>query len=359
MNLSNKYKDRLPCFFFYREPGCLPIIYTAEDCKDDLYHEGFSIESFYNDKESMLTIPLEYRITFDQLDQWYNLYLQFSKEKRYKDKLIYRVPDCSTNRDTHKNALRILQGNFESDRHKVISSTVTVINDKIQNPLTLNFSGTINKLCEEMPNACVMVFYTPQSGLWITATPELLLRSSYNPDVLSIETMSLAGTRKADCKDPWDSKNIIEQSIVTEYITQVLKDENFNVRCSLPTTRIAGDIEHICTEIRGDKKSPDPVYDLSRLLSILSPTPALCGFPRDKAYRLISETESFSRSFYGGWAGINNGNGSLSLWVNLRTALICDKIFKFAGGGITIDSDPDSEWEETRRKVNQLSLIFK
>lgn len=209
-------------------------------------------------------------------------------------------------------------------------------------------SVMFRRLCERYPDAFVFLFAAKGSGAWIGASPELLLKrrgSHWN-------TMSLAGTRPSGSAGEWDTKNIIEQQIVTDYITDVLSRHGLSVTTEKRYVRQAGPIEHLCTPITADGY---PTGGVAALLRDLSPTPALCGFPRDEAMAMIAAGEPAGRMLYGGFVGLLSPDADLDLYVNLRSALIGDRrIMLFAGGGITALSDPDAEWEETQRKLSTL-----
>ena len=102
-------------------------------------------------------------------------------------------------------------------------------------------------------------------------------------------------------------------------------------------------------------------YDdlFGQLVNLLHPTSAVCGMPLDKAYKFINENEVNGRELFTGIFGPINLDDKSHLFVNLRSAtVIADKIYSFAGAGITIDSDSDKEWEETELKCETiLSLI--
>ena len=50
------------------------------------------------------------------------------------------------------------------------------------------------KACRMYPRLFVSLVYTPQSGMWLMATPEILLKGEQG----NMSTMSLAGTQKAE-----------------------------------------------------------------------------------------------------------------------------------------------------------------
>lgn len=340
----------LPSFYYYREPGKRALAFSAAEPVKGIAVDGLSIGDFYNNPESILTIPAEREISLDDIGNWYNLYRNSIED--YNTGRLYTLPADQTSQFQHRNAILQIQKGLSSPSEKAIATTViTEDND-------FDLKKTLELLSQSYPTSCIIAFYTPQSGLWVTATPELLMRTAVTDDIIKLNTVALAGTRKAGTSEPWDNKNIVEQRIVEDYIAARLSGYGFAVDLSPTHTHNAGAIEHLCTPI--DATLPlkgNAVKFLSDLLPTISPTPAVCGFPREKAYTLIAETEGFSRAYYGGWAGINDGKGNMTLWVNLRCATVADRVYKFAGGGITLASDPDSEWLETRRKAAHLKFV--
>ncbi|NTW26283.1 MAG: hypothetical protein HGA37_16405, partial [Lentimicrobium sp.] len=66
------------------------------------------------------------------------------------------------------------------------------------------------------------------------------------------------------------------------------------------------------------------------------------------------------RAYYTGYLG-PVGNGAANLFVNLRcTRIIKDNALVYVGGGLTADSMPQAEWDETVLKSStMLSAIEK
>lgn len=78
--------------------------------------------------------------------------------------------------------------------------------------------------------------------------------------------------------------------------------------------------------------------------------------PTTEAMALIEANESFERAYYGGYCGPCEADGDFRLYVNLRSGWF--EPYRFclmAGGGIMPESDADSEWEETERKMDTLN----
>ena len=92
-----------------------------------------------------------------------------------------------------------------------------------------DFENLFMKACRMYPRLFVSLVYTPQSGMWLMATPEILLKGELG----NMSTMSLAGTQKAEPSRTvadypvegveWSHKNQEEQQYVTDYIEDCIK----------------------------------------------------------------------------------------------------------------------------------------
>ncbi len=246
---------------------------------------------------------------------------------------------------------RIAKGDFE----KVVLSRKEVLRIP-DNAVTAIFERLLSKY----KNAFVYVWYHPSVGLWLGATPELLLAISGT----KISTMALAGTQPytGTLSVDWKEKELVEQQFVTDYIEQALQPLCTAIQKSKTSTVQAGSLVHLKTTITGELAQEKST--LEQLIKALHPTPAVCGLPRAAAKAFILKNESYNRSFYTGFLGELNysQSGTLqnsSLFVNLR----CMEISKqtaavFVGGGITKDSDPEKEWEETVSKSRVMRSVL-
>lgn len=229
---------------------------------------------------------------------------------------------------------------------KVVAARLIVEDRKIDP------AASFARLCHEYPTAFVFCFATPYTGCWIGASPELLLESNKG----TLSTMALAGTMPADSWENWDIKNIEEQRMVTNFIMDALAVNDLKPNIDDTFEKYAGPVKHICTTISAQTGNEFDVARLNQLLRTLSPTPALCGLPRDLALRVISENEFFNRECYGGFCGPYHGPEDFNFFVNLRSARVEEnRVAMFAGGGITLLSDPDKEWEETNLKAQTMA----
>jgi anthranilate synthase component 1 len=70
---------------------------------------------------------------------------------------------------------------------------------------------------------------------------------------------------------------------------------------------------------------------------------------------IIDELEGTRRGIYAGTVGYFAADGAMDTCIALRTAVVKDGVMHVqAGGGIVADSDPESEYQETRSKARAL-----
>jgi isochorismate synthase len=200
-------------------------------------------------------------------------------------------------------------------------------------------------LCNVYPHAFVYVAHVPGEGIWAGASPEILLKSEKG----SITTMSLSGTRKIQSgNSDWGQKEIEEHLWVSRFIAESLEKSGCSeLQISPMNTVQAGAVEHLRTDYLANCENEI----IPRLLNALHPTPAVCGWPTPVARQLIGEIENYDRSYYTGYLGPVEDATTFNLFVNLRCMNItASHAVVYVGGGITIDSDPETEWEETELK---------
>ena len=217
--------------------------------------------------------------------------------------------------------------------------------------ISISGSELFNRLEASYPNAFVYYFQDPMLGEWIGATPEVLIKGANN----SFESMSLAGTKKAEDESPWGAKEIEEQDFVSQFLRETLVKQGVSdLSSDGPKTVIAGPLAHLRTDFHW-KSTIDQAWNI---VKDLHPTPAVSGTPRAKAIEWIQSEEKHGRQFYAGIIGSMDEH-SMNLYVNLRCAQIQgNQIYLYVGGGFTADSIPEKEWEETENKSRTLLNIL-
>lgn len=210
-------------------------------------------------------------------------------------------------------------------------------------------------LCGAYPNAFVNFLHIPSVGSWIGASPEILIKTK--GDVFS--TMSLAGSQKAVGNNPlknvaWTQKEIEEQALVSRYIVNCFKKIRLREYEEVgPKTDVAGNILHLRTDFRVDMKATGFPELGSIMLDLLHPTSAVAGSPRDLALEFLQKNEGFDRALFSGFLGPVNFGEETSIFVNIRCAqLLGGHAMLYAGAGVTEDSSPEKEWEETELKCD-------
>lgn len=228
-----------------------------------------------------------------------------------------------------------------------------------------NFENAFENLVRSYPATFVYCFYHPKVGMWLGATPEQLLKA----DKMRFETIALAGTQK-DCGSMeivWENKEKEEQQIVTDYIVTKLQNVASELLVSDPFSIKAGSIWHIKTAISGVLNAE---CSLRQVISLLHPTPAVCGLPKEKAKAFIEKNEKYDRGFYTGFLGELNCSfateaGSTDLFVNLRCMQVDldfninpRTVYLYMGCGITKDSVPEKEWNESINKSMTMKKVL-
>ena len=233
------------------------------------------------------------------------------------------------------------------------------------------------RACRLYPRLFVALVYTPQSGMWLMATPEILLKG----DGCDFSTMSLAGTQKAEPSRTvadypvegveWSVKNQEEQQYVTDYIEQCIKTFTDDYSLKGPYTTMAANLYHLRTDIAFRLRD---TLHLGDVLESLYPTPAVCGIPKAETREFILRHEHQPRKYYSGFVGPLMMKGKTNLFVSLRCMNILledgsghhrphsPKLITcelYAGGGLLKESEMEKEWNETEAKMQTIKKVIK
>ena len=111
-----------------------------------------------------------------------------------------------------------------------------------------------------------------------------------------------------------------------------------------------GAILQTSSEIQGILPENYPEH-LGELIFRLLPAGSITGAPKRKTMQIIREAETYDRGFYTGIMGYSDG-------INLDSAVMIrfveqegEKMYFKSGGGITCQSDAESEYNEMKQKV--------
>ena len=250
----------------------------------------------------------------------------------------------------------------EIDR-KAFEKVVLSRTKTIERSATFDVVNVFQRLCALYSNALITFVTLPNEGTWLGASPELLVSVQ---DKRIFRTTALAGTQAysegVNIKSvAWTQKDIEEQALVERYIISCFKkirlreyDEHG------PRTVVAGNLIHLKSDFTVDMKATNFPTLGSVMLQLLHPTSAVCGQPLDTALEFIRKNENYDRQFYSGYLGPVNFENRTDIFVNLRCLQVMpEKLILYAGAGITQDSIPEKEWDETELKFHTLLKVIK
>jgi isochorismate synthase len=348
-------------FAAYRLPGntVTTLVVQKDDAvhapgklNDQLPEKGFLIAPFSReDNETCLINPdwvLHETLTSLQLDA-----LNALPDKPAN-------ADCNTcPDDTAKDDyIRLIQDSIEKinagEFEKVVLSRVK----SVPGIYTARLAEIFQILCDSYPTAFVYLFYV-NGQCWTGATPEPFVCSCED----ELNTVSLAGTRPYHEKDldirNWNKKELLEQEYVTLHIEKILKNYDVSAYTKRgPYVARAGNLLHLRTDFTFSALAVG--NRLPSLIQTLHPTPAVCGMSTGKAMDFIRNAEKHNREYYAGFLGPVGIDDLIQLYVNLRCLKVHDnRLILYIGGGITHDSVPEEEWEETEIKADTLLSVLK
>ncbi|WP_428742320.1 chorismate-binding protein [Tenacibaculum sp.] len=301
---------------------------------------GFIFAPFDNSKDAII-IPKEQSDFYEETINITNNFIDSTIE--------------SSTISSEENHILLVEKGIEAIKNQQFKKVVLSRKEKVE---VSNFKlvETFKKLLYNYPTAFVYVWYHPKVGLWLGATPETLVNIQNN----QFTTMSLAGTQvyNGTTNVIWQPKEVEEQQFVTDYITDKLSGICSDITTSETETIKAGNLLHLRTIICGNLST-----DSSTLINTLHPTPAVCGLPLEATKQFIIHNENYSRSFYTGFLGELNLNTDKTttseLFVNLRCMEVSNNTVSiYVGGGITKDSNPKKEWEETVAKTTTMKKVL-
>lgn len=218
-------------------------------------------------------------------------------------------------------------------------------------------------------SGCNGYLYREGKSVYWGCSPEKL----FSVKGLKLETEAVAGSIARGVNDELDrkneimllssEKNIDEHNYVTRYIVNTLKKFSSKISyVKTPRIKKTAKVQHLWTpvtaELKGSEDDTTTIIPVFKLISSLFPTPAVCGFPREVAFRIINEYENIDRGLFTGivgWFNFYSANIAVSIRGGLQRN---NKLTIYAGCGIVEDSSPETEYEETLLKMNNILTII-
>lgn len=341
--MATHYKNKLP-FVIYSLP--------EKDILNVLLQQNRRLYSVKELNESGFVIaPFDYNGTSYIIPEKESEKIQI---KFVKEDFSAAPVTISNEIDLESNYIKLLNKTIETIK-RAEASKIVISRSKDFKIENFSIEKLIKRLFSAYPTAFRYIWYHPRTGLWCGATPETLVEMENN----LFKTMALAGTQPYENDAPviWRAKEQDEQQQVTNMILDKLKFSTASLKLSETYTHRAGSLLHLRTDISGKLNSETT---LTSIVESLHPTPAVGGNPQKFSQNFILKNEGYPREFYTGFLGpiLKNGS-SAALMVNLRCMKIEDNIGRiFVGGGITLDSDPKEEWQETQNKMQTMLQVL-
>ena len=345
--IEKHFRENLP-FVVYKKPNTNNLLGIFQN--DDRLHlvrnfeeTGFVFCNFKGDKNIIFSTENTFVVN-EEMDVFEDL-KSTEKHQFFND----------SNKEHH---IKLVKKGLKAIENNVFDKVVLSRKEEIE-LMDFDFIQSMKKLLNSNQNSFSYIWFHPKVGFWMGAFSEQLLKISN----LDFSTMSLAGTQsyESSIKANWQMKEIEEQQIVTDFIVESLINDIESIEIEKPKTIKSGNILHLKSDIFARLK---PNYDLEQLIKKLHPTPAVCGFPRQNSKAFIIENEKYDREFYAGFLGELNMTSiknikTTDLFVNLRCMKIDqNQVSIYVGGGITKDSVPELEWEETVSKSLAIKSIL-
>lgn len=194
------------------------------------------------------------------------------------------------------------------------------------------------------------------NALFFGASPENFL--TYINNNLIIDSLASTAKLNSNYQSILQSDKFrTEQQIVSNFIHNILKkySENINID-ETQKYKIMSDLVHLRTIFTTQVKNFEDIFSI---IEDLFPTPAVCGFPKEKAYNIILQNEPFNRELYSGINGYISFD-SIELAVSIRCGLLEENNLNiYAGAGFIKESDIKEEYNEILNKINTITSILK
>jgi menaquinone-specific isochorismate synthase len=257
---------------------------------------------------------------------------------------------------------KIVHAVLESIRSSELQKLVLARRTTFEFPEPLHALHLIEKLKAVTPNCYHFLFRFEDNQdnaiAFIGASPERL----YYRSGAKIRSEAVAGTRARGHSEGMDQ--VLEQELIAsdkeqrehQYVVQGIQEAFEQIGCRVRNNGVSvmklANLQHLVTRFEG--VLADGAFDAD-LLQRLHPTPAVGGYPVDRALtriRGMKSLEPFDRGWYAGpvgWIGRNEAEFA----VGIRSGLVeHNRLHLYAGAGIVRGSTPESEWREIEDKVN-------
>lgn len=201
-------------------------------------------------------------------------------------------------------------------------------------------------------NPAPFASYLKLDGIEIaSASPELFLEKKGS----IIKSTPIKGTAKTDSFGEKDrAENVMIVDLMRNDFGAICEPGSVDVPRLLATQSHPG-LYHLVSDVVGKLRKD---VNWPEIAKALLPAGSISGAPKSSAVKSIKQIESVERGPYCGVIGwVENDQALLSVGIRIFWSLADGQINFGTGAGITYQSDPTSEWEETQLKAARLIAI--
>lgn len=195
----------------------------------------------------------------------------------------------------------------------------------------------------------------------VCASPERFVRIRGN----RVETRPIKGTRKRGSTEQEDSMLREELRHSTKDRSELLmivdlERNDLNHICEAGSVQVPehfviedySTVFHLVSTVIGRRRQD---IEIPELLHSLFPGGSITGAPKIRAMEIIDELELERRNLYTGTLGYFSLDGNCDFNIMIRTGICHGNQWHLGvGGGITCESDPEAEYEETLQKAKAM-----
>jgi len=233
----------------------------------------------------------------------------------------------------------------------------------IEHPETWNPAQIMLSMSKIKENSFAFLYQPDQETAFLGRSPERLFQIREG----RILAEAIAGTRPRGKNDFDDrrleaelldsSKEVDEHRFVSGYIEAIMRRYCSDVKTTSREEILKlKNVQHIITRFTGVAGHDADPLSIARAFH---PTPAVGGYPQEKIFEHLRESEPFNRGWYAAPIGWMNKT-SADFAVAIRSALAHrNHLHIFAGAGIVRQSSAQSEWAETEKKMDNFTSILK
>lgn len=343
------------------------------------YEVGQDFEKLPKTKKSFINLPkiwlINFGLVFDFNHDKQNVIASFSDIKLLEKTLSW----SAKNQNFSTPKVESFDSNFSDSSYLAAIEKIKkqiAAGDFYQTNLTRKFFGKFSKNLSHQENfslfknltqlspANYSAFLKLSENYVISSSPELFLQVENN-HLLSrpIKGTSPRGENfKQDSKNKFYLKNSPKERAENLMIVDLVRNDISRI-CQAGSVVVKKlfhisaykNIFHMSSEVHGKIKKNLTALDA---LKTCFPAGSMTGAPKIKAIFSAAKLEKINRGIYSGTIGTFSKN-KLNSSVVIRTLITNKNKFEFqVGGGITFDSKPQSELDETASKASSLLKIL-